>query len=142
MREDVAKFWKYEDLKNDKFLYWRLVKSFWKMNVQFFKFLKDAEFYEFSKEYNAKRKKNLASIFSDKKSASPMSMSQARLIKSLEREEHQTKYGSDFTSDADRVQCVSSFQSFGKRLFKNGYSREKIIELLDISCNFEEKTSI
>jgi len=140
VREDVAKFWDFDSLKDDRILYYRLVKSFWKMNVQFFKFLKDKDFLDFSKEYNDKKKNRLLSILNWEKSASPMNKTQERIMVAMERKEAHIRYWNDFLNDSERVQCVATMQSMAKRLFWNGYSIEKIHELIEISCIDWQKT--
>jgi hypothetical protein len=56
MREDLVKKFEFNYLKQYDFQFYRIVKSFYKMNIQFFKFLKDEDFLKFKKEYNKKNK--------------------------------------------------------------------------------------
>jgi len=130
VREDVARYWPFDSLRDDHLLYYRLVKSFWRLNVQFFKFLKDEEFLEFSKEYNRKRKKTISEIISRSASAEPMNKSQDRLISALERKDAFDRYGNDFLNDGERIQCVATMVAMAKRMYKNGFSFEKICEII------------
>lgn len=129
MREDLVKKFDFLYLKQYDFQFYRIVKTFYKMNIQFFKFLKDEDFIKFRKKYNAENKSIMQKI---KKGlwVKTQTNSQDKAKKILEAKKLQEKYGNDFIDDADRELCVTMLRSYGGRMLRNGYTFLDIYKIL------------
>lgn len=130
MREDLVKKFEFNYLKQYDFQFYRIVKSFYKMNIQFFKFLKDEDFLKFKKEYNKKNKTIIEKIKSWIFWGKNQTQSQDRIEKIMIKKAHQNRYGTDFVSEADKKQCIAMFNAYGGRLLWNNYTFLDLYKIL------------
>lgn len=134
IREDLAKFYDFEAFKDINLLYYRIVKSFYKYNWQFFKFLKTEDFEKFAKQYELKNKITLENIKSWNVFKAN-TLYQERVLKIKEAKERQEKFWNDFINKESEEICVKTFISYWKKLFKNGFSLEKLTKILENHIN-------
>lgn len=129
LRSDICEYYPYDCLRDDNFLFFRLVKSFYKYNWQFFKFLHSDDFFKFKKTYNKKNKNIISKIltwnFNKIESAS-----QKRLKVSIDRKIKQQHYGNDFISPSEEEKTITMFLSYANRLYGNWYNITKLNSLL------------
>ncbi len=135
IREDLAKFYEFESLKDNNLMFYRLVKSFYKYNSQYFKFLKDEDFINFQKEYDLKNKLTLENI-KNWNVFKANTKYQERILKIQEEKKRQIKYWSDFIDNEAKNLCVKMFISYWKKLYKNNFSLEKLNEILKNNIDF------
>lgn len=115
IREDKAKFWNSDKILDDEYIFAVIVKQFYKFNYQFFWFLKFDDF--------LKVRKSEDSLYHE------------RRRKIEERLEHQTKYGTSFSSEKERDLWISMFISYWKRLMWDGVSSDELKFWLDNTVN-------
>lgn len=130
LREDVSCFWEYEALKDGDIVFYRLVKSFYKLNVKFFKFLKIDDFREIEKEIKLKNN-NIISKILTWEDVKPTTSYQNRLQKIINEKKHQDKYWHSFLFDTQRKYWEEHFINSSKKLLSNWYSKNKLIEIID-----------
>jgi len=139
IREDLAKFYKYDDLKNEDFLFFRIVKSFYKYNSQFFKFMKKEDFIKFIddfKELKKKEKKETKEKILNWEKAEPMTKAQLKLIKTVEALELQNKYWNDIVDNVELEHTKQMAHSYLKKLIKFWYTKDKIFDFLSTLDNY------
>lgn len=112
LRKDIVRRYPYRIWLDDDFIFFRLVKSFYHMNTQYFKFLKDDDFKNYLKKYNKKLLMQKEKIIRGDADASPMTVAQARLATAQARLNAQERYGSDFVDAEDRKRTIVSFLAF------------------------------
>lgn len=133
IRERLCKFYEFEVLKNDDFLYYRIVKSFYRLNTQFFWFLKKEDFEKIRKNINKENQKiteKIKNLFVFDENLQTKNIYQKKLLNIKNKEILQNKYWSDFLNKKDEEQTKNLFVSYAKRLFKNWFSIEKLEEIL------------
>ena len=110
LRRDKAQFIDDKKLLDLEYLFWVYYNEVYKINLQFFKFIKYWEF---------------------KKALSLGSKLEARKKKKREeRLERQIKYGNDFKNELDEKKSRGNFIAYGKKLYKNWYKKELLIEII------------
>lgn len=129
LREDLCKFYPYDCLRDQNFVFFRLVKSFFKYNWKYFSFLKDEDFFEAQKRNRINNKINLQKILLWEKTKA-LSLYQNKIQKIEEEKERSLLYWSGFIDDKDEKTCKSIMVSQAKRLYRNWYSKEDIILIL------------
>lgn len=133
LREDLVQYYPYKCLMDEKFIFFRLVKSFFKYNPQFFKFLKEKDFIEYQakvKRDNKVKNRLIREGLSDK----PNNLYQARLLRIVKEKANTEKYGQNFIDDEDKDRTLNMFIAMTKKLYKNGYGIERIQEIVRINC--------
>jgi hypothetical protein len=116
-------------LNDEKAIFLRLVKSFYKYNPQFFKFLKESDFFDIAKKEREAMKKNLRKI-RDGETKTPLNLHQDRILKILSEKENAEKYGQNFVSEAEKKQTLSMFVAMAKKMHKNGYEMGDFLAIL------------
>lgn len=112
IRRDKACFLTEKKLLDDDYIFSVIVKTFYKMNYQFFKFLQLEDFKKVkltNENLKLKRKKAI-----------------------IDRQDRFIKYWNDFLNDTEEQRTIKLFINSAKRLFKNWYSRKKIDKLLTL----------
>lgn len=127
LREDIVKRYPFDFCKDYQANFFRIVKSFYNFNSQFFKFLKDSDFEEFKKSYNDKKKTITEKIKAGVTGVTPITNTQARAIKLLKQKQSQDKYWNDFIDEADKQRTLNMWRTYTLRLHKNGYSLEDLL---------------
>lgn len=135
LREDLVKFYDFDFCKDYKAQFYRLVKSFYCFNWQFFKFLKDSDFEEFKKNYNDKKKTITQKIKAGVTGVTPITNTQARAIKAIKQKKNYWKFWNDFLDENDKQRTINMWISYTKRLHKNNIS---FIEMYKIYKNITE----
>ena len=130
LREDIACFWAYESLKDSDLIFYRLVKSFYKLNTQFFKFLKIDDFREIEKKIKLKNKWSIQRI-KNWEDLKPSTAYQAKVKKIITEKKHQDKYWHEFLFDHQRDYWVNNFNNCCKKLLANWYTKEKLFEIIE-----------
>lgn len=131
MREDLVKKFDFDYLKNYDFQFYRIVKSFYNLNIQYFKFLKkDEHFLKFKEEYKKENKNIIQKLKEWVLWVKTNSISQDRIKKIIEKKSNQIKFGNDFIDENDKERTIKMFLSYWKRLFINGFSLIKLFLML------------
>ena len=110
LRRDKAKFFTPEKLLNDDYLFSVIVKTFYKMNYQYFKFLHLEDF---------KKIRNLND-----------SLYESRKIAIEKRQKNFILYWKDFKNDSDEQRTLKIFINSAKRLYKNWKNRKYLLKIL------------
>lgn len=154
LREDLVKFYKFEDLKNLDFLFYRIVKSFYKYNTQFFHFLKKEDFKDiYKKKYTEKNsfwkklfdKISNFNLISKKISlwnsinlqeikngnAKPLTLYQERVLKIKNSLENQKKYGSIFIDEKEKSRTYIMFKSYASKILSNWIEKQELINIIN-----------
>lgn len=125
IRRDKAKFWNEEKIQDIDYIFWVIVKTWYPFNYQFFKFLHLEDFkkvYETNSTYFL-RKKRIE-----------------------ERQKDFILYWKDIKDDKELKQIVWTFITYWKRLYKNWYNLNKLVEILqkniDIWWDFVKNDTI
>lgn len=121
IRRDKAKFIKPEMLLNIDYIFSIIVKTFYWFNTQFFKFIHQEDFKMVHKL--------------------EMSAYKQRKLNIEERQNAFIKYWNDFFNDKDKNKTIKMFISYAKKLYKNGFYQEKLIEILEINEIFKSPDS-
>lgn len=137
LREDLCLHYEYNFLKQYNFQFYRIVKSFYKFNVQFFKFLKDEDFIKFKKNYNEKNKSITEKIKNWILNIKTNTKSQDRAKKISVQKKLQEQFWTNFLNKEEEDRCISMFCSYGLRLLQNKYSYEQLQDIL--SNKFDKK---
>ena len=133
-REDLAKYYKFNDLKNDNIVFARLVKSFYKLNVQFFKFLDFSAFKKYA-DKERKEKKQILYRIKNWDEIKTISVHQDRIKKKLQEQKDFLKYGKTILNESELKSSLTMFISYAKKLYKAGYSVEKLAEIIKINTD-------
>lgn len=115
LREDIACFWDFESLKDSDLVFYRLVKSFYKLNVQFFKFLKIDDFREIEKKMKLKNKWSIERI-KNGEDLKPSTAYQNKVKKIITEKKHEEKYGHSFLFEHQKEYWENNFYNSCKKL--------------------------
>jgi len=110
IRRDKAQFLTEKKLLNDDYIFSVIVSTFYKMNYQFFKFLHLEDFKKVSLQNESLkflRKKRIVSRLND-----------------------YINFWKDFKSEQEENKILKMFITLWKRLYKNWYSRKKLLKIL------------
>ena len=110
LRRDKAQFLTPKKLLDDNYIFSIIVKNFYKMNYQFFKFLHLEDF--------KKIRDNEDSLY------------QKRKNDIIKRQIDFIKFGKDFKNDTDKQRTLKVFVNSAKRLYKNGVNRKNLLHIL------------
>lgn len=132
LREDLVKYYKFECLKDNDFIFYRLVKSFYKFNSQYFKFLKKEDFTNYLDKIKAENKIQNEQI-KNWLSQEIQSPYQKKLLNIVKEKIHTEKYGQSFITKEERELTVKNFLVYAKKMFKNWITIEEITEILKLN---------
>lgn len=132
LREDLVKYYKFESLKDNDFIFYRLVKSFYKFNSQFFKFLKKEDFEEYLDKIK-KENKNRNEDIKNGQSEEVESPYQKKLLDKVKEKVHTEMYGQSFITQEDRELTIKTFLVYARKMFKNWIKKEEIIEIINLN---------
>lgn len=130
LREDIACFWDFESLKDSDLVFYRLVKSFYKLNVQFFKFLKIDDFREIEKKMKLKNKWSIERI-KNGEDLKPSTAYQNKVKKIITEKKHEEKYGHSFLFEHQKEYWENNFYNSCKKLLWNWVKKENLIEIIN-----------
>lgn len=131
-REDLCKYYSFESLKDENFVFARLVKSFYKMNTQFFKFIDFEDFHKYSKQEQQNKKQIIYQIKKGN-NIKPITKHQDRIQKQLIEQQQLIKYGKTILNQKDLITTEKLMITYAKKLFKAWYSKEKLKNIIENS---------
>lgn len=124
-REDLCKFYTYDMLTNEEFIFNRLKKSFYSLNFQFFKFVNFAKILEYSEKEKMEKKQTLKNIYSGDDVA-PLTIHQEKIKRKLEEQKNFLKYWNQILDEKKLEITKKMLLAYAKKLKNSWFSIEKI----------------
>jgi hypothetical protein len=90
-REDLCKFYTFDMLINEEFIFNRIKKSFYSLNYQFFKFVNFESIRIYSEKEKMEKKQTLNSIYNGDDIA-PLTIHQEKIKRKLDEQKNFLKY--------------------------------------------------
>lgn len=129
-REDLCKFYTYDMLINEEFIFNRLKKSFYSMNFQFFKFVNFEKILEYAEKERMEKKQTLKNIYSGD-DLQPLTIHQEKIKRKLEEQKNFLKYWNQILEEKKLKITEKMLLAYAKKLKNSWYSIEKINFLIE-----------
>lgn len=134
IREDLAKKWDYYEINNINSIFAKLNKTFFHYNKQFFKFIDFSDFHNYFEDLEKskkEKKKILKEIKAGNTDIKPKTKYQEKILKQVKNQETFAKYGKYFLSEKEKQQSTTMFLAYAKKLYLNGFTKQKLKEIID-----------
>lgn len=129
-REDLCKFYTYDMLTNEEFVFNRLKKSFYSMNFQFFKFVNFDSIKKYSEKEKMEKKQTLKNIYSGD-DVPPLTIHQEKIKRKLDEQKNFLKYWNQILDEKKLQITEKLLLAYAKKLKNSWYSIEKINFLIE-----------
>lgn len=146
IREDLAKFYKYDDLNNLNIIFAKLVKTFYIFNWQFFKFIEFDNFLNYSEERKREFLKNVEDYKKEQKKANKeiieiikswntdievKTSSQNTLKNIIIWHKNIQKYWKQIEDPKKKNLAITCFLSYAWKLLNSWYTKEQLFEMIN-----------
>ena len=129
-REDLCKFYTYDMLINEEFIFNRIKKSFYSLNYQFFKFIDFQKIKDYSEKEKQEKKQTLINIKNGEDIA-PLTIHQHKIKQKIEWQKNFLKYWQAILDEKQKIIFEKTLLAYAKKLKNSWYTTENIINLIE-----------
>jgi len=129
-RSDLCKYYNFDYLKNEEFIFNRIRKSFYSLNNQFFKFIDFDMILKYSQKEKEEKKQIILNIKNWDLNERPMTINQEKILNKLIEQNNFLLHWKTILDKEKLNITIKTFVSYAKKLKNNWFNEEKMIELL------------
>lgn len=144
IREDLAQFYHFEDLKNKNIIFAKMVKTFYKYNKQFFKFIDFEDFCEVEQKNKIdflnevskenQKSKNILQIITEKikggEKVDPKTLYQKNILKKVEQKNNFLNFWKELINQKDINIAKQTFITIWKKLNNSWFTLEELVKIM------------